>query len=184
MHDDKNATTYTQRILMVGISIGLSILFCTQNIYAGRAITIPITLFDANNQIKNIGTIVAKNVRCGVLFTPHLSDLPPGVHGFHIHEKPSCEDKGMAAGSHLDPRHTEKHKGPYQYQGHLGDLPILVVDQTGRATLPTLAPHLTLTKIKGHALIIHAGQDNYSDEPEKLGGGGARIACGIISSSH
>jgi Cu-Zn family superoxide dismutase len=28
--------------------------------------------------------------------------------------------------------------------------------------------------------MIHAGGDNYSDEPASLGGGSARIACGII----
>ncbi len=28
--------------------------------------------------------------------------------------------------------------------------------------------------------MIHAGGDNYSDTPEKLGGGGARVACGVI----
>lgn len=28
--------------------------------------------------------------------------------------------------------------------------------------------------------MIHAGGDNYSDKPEKLGGGGSRIACGVI----
>ncbi|WP_324128836.1 superoxide dismutase family protein, partial [Acinetobacter baumannii] len=28
--------------------------------------------------------------------------------------------------------------------------------------------------------MIHAGGDNYSDSPQPLGGGGARIACGVI----
>ncbi|SSP59941.1 Cu/Zn superoxide dismutase [Acinetobacter baumannii] len=28
--------------------------------------------------------------------------------------------------------------------------------------------------------MIHAGGDNYSDSPLPLGGGGARIACGVI----
>jgi len=27
--------------------------------------------------------------------------------------------------------------------------------------------------------MIHAGGDNYSDQPEPLGGGGGRIACGV-----
>jgi Cu-Zn family superoxide dismutase len=34
--------------------------------------------------------------------------------------------------------------------------------------------------IRGKALMIHAGGDNYSDRPAPLGGGGARIACGVI----
>jgi Cu-Zn family superoxide dismutase len=28
--------------------------------------------------------------------------------------------------------------------------------------------------------MIHAGGDNYSDEPAPLGGGGARVACGVV----
>ena len=28
--------------------------------------------------------------------------------------------------------------------------------------------------------IIHSGGDNYSDVPKKLGGGGARVACGVV----
>jgi Cu-Zn family superoxide dismutase len=28
--------------------------------------------------------------------------------------------------------------------------------------------------------MIHEGGDNYADEPKPLGGGGARIACGVV----
>ena len=28
--------------------------------------------------------------------------------------------------------------------------------------------------------MIHSGGDNYSDAPEKNGGGGERIACGVM----
>lgn len=28
--------------------------------------------------------------------------------------------------------------------------------------------------------MVHAGGDNYADDPKPLGGGGARIACGSI----
>ena len=31
-----------------------------------------------------------------------------------------------------------------------------------------------------HALIVHAGGDTYSDTPP-LGGGGARVACGVAN---
>jgi Cu-Zn family superoxide dismutase len=33
--------------------------------------------------------------------------------------------------------------------------------------------------VKGRSIVIHAGGDNYSDQPAPLGGGGARIACGV-----
>lgn len=147
---------------------------------AYASMIIPLYLVDENGQEKSIGTVKAEDSICGVLLTPDLHDLSPGIHGFHIHEKPSCADKGMAAGSHLDPAKTGEHNGPYVKQGHLGDLPVLIVNQDGTATLPTLAPRFKLSSLKGHTLMIHAGGDNYSDKPEKLGGGGERIACGVI----
>ena len=61
--------------------------------------------------------------------------------------------------------------------GHLGDLPKLVVTADGKISV--VAPHLKLADVKSRALVIHEGGDNYSDTPE-LGGGGKRIACGVI----
>jgi Cu-Zn family superoxide dismutase len=119
----------------------------------------------------------------GTLFTPSLHGLiGPSSHGFHIHVNPSCADNGMAAGGHWDPKDTGKHLGPYNAQGHKGDLPVLVVDANGTATKPVLAPKLhSVAELKGHSLMIHDGSDNYSDKPEALGGGGARMWCGVIS---
>jgi len=42
------------------------------------------------------------------------------------------------------------------------------------------APKLTLADLKGRSIMIHANGDNHSDTPKKLGGGGARVACGVI----
>lgn len=122
----------------------------------------------------------------GVLITPALTGLPPGTHGFHVHDMPSCDPatkdghvmSAGAAGGHLDPAHTAMHAGPYG-AGHLGDLPMLIVNKDGTATTPVLAPRLKVSDFQQHTLMIHAGSDNYSDTPEALGGGGARIACGV-----
>jgi hypothetical protein len=43
-----------------------------------------------------------------------------------------------------------------------------------------VAPHLEVADAQGHAIVIHAGGDNFSDQPAPLGGGGARIACGVV----
>jgi superoxide dismutase, Cu-Zn family len=158
------------------IAISTMLMLGMQVAYASTSIEVPMALVDG----KSIGTIKLENSFNGVLITPNLHDLPPGVHGFHIHVNPSCADNGMAAGGHLDPKKTDAHKGPYVHSGHLGDMPVLVVNEKGDATLPTLAPRFTLKDIKDHSIMIHAGGDNYSDQPEKLGGGGARIACGVI----
>ncbi|MES2141854.1 MAG: superoxide dismutase [Cu-Zn] SodC [Pseudomonadota bacterium] len=142
-------------------------------------ISVPMYLTGTQGSGESIGTISAKETAKGVRFTPNLHGLPPGLHGFHVHQNPSCLDNGMAAGDHLDPQHTNHHLGPYE-KGHLGDLPALQVDGNGNATIPMVAPHLRLNDLKNRSLMIHAGGDNYSDSPKPLGGGGSRIACGVI----
>ena len=124
----------------------------------------------------------------GVVFTPVLKGLPAGEHGFHVHVNPSCNAKekdgklepGEAAGPHFDPHKTGIHAG-VSGGGHLGDLPALIVDGTGTATQPVTAPRLKLADLKGHSLMIHAGGDNNADQPQPNGGGGTRIACGVIT---
>lgn len=135
-----------------------------------------------------LGNVTITATPYGALFTPNLAGLPPGIHGFHVHEHPSCapmEKDGkpvpsLGAGGHYDPAKTGKHLGPYA-DGHLGDLPPLFVDAQGKSTLPVLAPRLKVADVKGRSLMVHAGGDNFSDHPEPLGGGGARIGCGIVN---
>jgi superoxide dismutase, Cu-Zn family len=59
-------------------------------------------------------------------------------------------------------------------------MPVLTVDRRGNARKVVIVPHLTVADVKGRSIMIHAGGDNYSDQPAPLGGGGARIACGVI----
>lgn len=149
--------------------------------------SIPINLIDEEGVGEEIGTIAVKDTDYGLLFTPNLTDISAGIHGFHVHENPSCDPgtdegeikAGLAAGGHYDPDETGSHEGPYG-EGHLGDLPPLVADADGNVTLPILAPRLNVEDIQGRALIVHSGGDNFSDIPEKLGGGGSRIACGVV----
>ncbi|PSW28018.1 superoxide dismutase [Photobacterium phosphoreum] len=134
------------------------------------------------------GTISAEQTKYGVVFTPHLTGLPTGLHGFHVHVNPSCgmTEKmgkavlGGAAGGHYDPMQTNKHGYAWTDDNHLGDLPPLYVDIKGNVEQPVLAPRLKLSDLKGRALMIHAGGDNHSDHPKPLGGGGARMVCGVI----
>ncbi|MDF1759246.1 MAG: superoxide dismutase family protein [Coxiellaceae bacterium] len=132
-----------------------------------------------NGQNTSIGTVTATDTDKGLKLTPNLHGLPPGYHGFHVHVNPDCGNKGMAAGGHFDPLDTKQHLGPYKY-GHRGDLPRLGVNKKGDANTPMVAPHLTVDKIKDHSLMIHLHGDNYADVPKPLGGGGPRLACGVI----
>ncbi len=153
-------------------------------------VEIPMTKVGADGVGEPIGTVTATDTPAGLRLAPALKGLPPGEHGFHVHDKPSCApgpdaDHGgapaaaFAAGGHFDPDRTGRHEGPAG-MGHKGDLPALVVAADGDATMPLVAAHLKTSDLAGHALMIHAGGDNYSDQPAKLGGGGARIACGVV----
>ena len=125
--------------------------------------------------------------RYGLVFTPRLEGLPPGLHGFHVHENPSCapaEKDGamvaaLGAGAHYDPQGAGRHGLPWG-DGHLGDLPALYVAADGKASYPVLAPRLALKDLAGRSLMVHAGGDNHADHPAPLGGGGGRLACGVI----
>jgi Cu-Zn family superoxide dismutase len=125
-----------------------------------------------------LGNVSFEDTQYGLLIKPELKGLSVGLHGFHIHQHADCGEHGMKAGGHFDPAATNSHQGPYG-KGHLGDLPVLSTNTLGVANIPLLAPRLTTHDILGHTLMIHAAGDNYSDNPA-LGGGGARIACGII----
>lgn len=134
------------------------------------------------------GTVVIEETAHGVVFTPSLTGLAPGVHGFHVHTNGSCApalkdgkpSAGEAAGSHYDPDNSKQHGAPWG-TGHRGDLPALLVDAAGNASQPVLAPRLKIAELKGRALMIHAGGDNHADHPAPLGGGGARMVCGVIN---
>ena len=63
----------------------------------------------------------------------------------------------------------------------MGDLPLLTAEPDGTATQTLTAPRIKdISVLKGHALMIHQGGDNYADTPSPLGGGGGRFACGVV----
>jgi len=170
----------------------VSLMCATANAEEAGSITVPMHLVSASGVEKSIGTIEIHPSKSskGLVFTPDLAGLKPGSHGFHIHENPSCEPgmkagvktAAVAAGGHYDPEGKQSHKAPWE-NGHKGDLPVLIVTSDGMARTPVFAPRLELDDIDGRAVMIHEGGDTYSDSPEKLGGGGARQACGVIRQS-
>ena len=152
-------------------------------------LVVKVQQLDVQHGNKDVGTVEITESAYGLVFTPNLTGLAEGLHGFHIHENPSCEPKekdgkltaGLAAGGHWNPTKAKGHSFPWSDDAHLGDLPALTVLHDGTATQPVLAPRLKkLDEVKNHAIMIHAGGDNHSDHPATLGGGGARMACGVI----
>lgn len=133
--------------------------------------------------------------------TVDAKGLKPGFHGLHIHQVGKCEPNSVApaggapgnflsAGGHLQV--GDAHAMPAS-----GDLTSLEVRQDGTAHLVTTTDAVTLDQIKGKALIIHAGADNFGNIPSRYtqaaggasgpdaetqatGDAGARVACGVI----
>ncbi|MDB5961219.1 MAG: superoxide dismutase [Massilia sp.] len=163
-------------------------LACAFGAASAADITIPMKMLGAAGAGDGAsGVVTVSETPYGLVFTPALSGLPPGLHGFHVHENANCADgekdgkkvAGLAAGGHYDPKGSKRHGLPWG-DGHLGDLPALAVDAAGKASNPVLAPRLKMADIKGRALMVHVGGDNHADHPEMLGGGGARLVCGPI----
>src|SRR5690606_26687948 len=109
--------------------------------------TVPLTMATEKGPGEAIGQVVISESEYGLVFTPDFKGLTPGIHGFHLHENPSCDPAekdgkvipAQAAGGHLDPNKSGKH-GPPWGDGHLGDLPALYVNADGTTTHPVLAP--------------------------------------------
>jgi Cu-Zn family superoxide dismutase len=186
-----------------GLSVGVGVGGGSGNVGVGASATVPVTggersgpprltvsmfKIDATGVGPEIGTLLLYDGRGGLRIEPALGGLPPGDHGFHLHENPNCGpglkdgkmQAGMAAGGHYDPNATGQHAGPFG-NGHRGDLPVLVVDKDGNAAQAMNALHLSVNDVRGRAFVVHEGADNYADQPRPLGGGGARIACGVVS---
>jgi Cu-Zn family superoxide dismutase len=169
----------------VGVSTGVG---GGDRVAAGSIVTVSMFKIDANGVGPEIGTLSLMDTRGGLRITPALGGLPPGTHGFHVHENPNCGpgmkdgkmQAGLAAGGHYDPNATGKHEGP-QGDGHRGDMPVLMVDADGNATETIHVFRLSVSSVRGRAIVIHEGGDNFADQPKPLGGGGARIACGVVS---
>lgn len=108
----------------------------------------------------------------------------PGKHGFHVHEKGSCDEGGNAAGGHYNPDQVQ-HGDLMQHghtMAHAGDMGNITVDESGKALYSGFLPGVSLTEgkynINGLAVILHEKEDDFG---QPTGNAGGRIGCGIIT---
>lgn len=113
-----------------------------------------------------------------------VTGLPQGLHGLHLHAIGKCAQPDFAsAGPHLNPA-GHQHGMNNPAGSHLGDLPNLVANQAGVATLSTelrgspAEIQQLLFDADGTAIVIHADADDYRTDPS--GNSGKRIACGVL----
>ncbi len=172
--------------------LGLFVSFAGVAHAAGKTMDVEIFTLTTENATglgKSLGKVTLVETPDGLVIRPMIKGLPPGSHGFHVHVNPDLGPvekdgklvAGLKAGGHYDPKNTGKHLGPYDDMGHLGDLPVLFVAKDGSTPVAVLAPRIkSLDMIMNRSLMIHVHGDNYSDTPKALGGGGPRLAGGII----
>ena len=176
------------RRLLLAMVVALGVLLVIPQQATAKTVLIDMYSIDTDGVGEPIGVITARDSDQGLELFPDLSGLPAGEHGFHLHNNPSCEAAfnaegtavaGLTAGGHWDPDESGRHLGPFG-NGHRGDLSRLVVALDGSTPTSVVAPRLNTEDLNQKALVVHTGGDTYSDTPP-LGGGGARIACGIIN---
>ena len=126
-------------------------------------------------------------------------------HGFHIHAndpdpttgiRPGCDPATAftSVGGHWD-------IGGHTHGAHTGDLPSVVRQGDGEVEMTFVVDKFTADQLFGHAIIVHAGADNFGNVPlgtapnqytdngsayngpggtAATGNAGARYACGVI----
>jgi Cu-Zn family superoxide dismutase len=120
----------------------------------------------------------------GLQISAQLTGVPPGTHGFHIHEFGDCGDAGKAAGGHYNPHGTPHGFLPKdgEQKAHAGDMGNIEIGQDGSGTLTLTLPAASLStgehNVGGRAVILHEKSDDFS---QPTGNAGGRIGCGIIA---
>ncbi len=142
-------------------------------------------VIDSNGQ--RVGEVQFSEDETGlVTIKLNLHSLAPGTRAFHIHENSACKPPGFeSAGGHFNP-YGKQHGFLNKKGHHAGDLPNIVVDEDGNCKMSFTTTQITLAKDKensilrepGTSIVIHEEPDDYFTDP--AGGGGKRIACGII----
>lgn len=120
-----------------------------------------------------------------VLVRADLTNVPPGPHGFHVHEVGDCSaPDASSAGGHFNPD-SHPHGGPDDAQRHAGDLGNVRASPAGQASTEMTTNRLTVSagprSVVGKAVVLHADADDLQTQP--TGDAGGRIACGVVTLS-
>lgn len=134
------------------------------------------------NQVAGVVTFAPSGGKLRMI--AEVTGLSPGPHGFHIHEKGDCSaPDGTSAGGHFNPA-GKPHGHPDLAEHHAGDMPQLVADASGKASLVAYLDGVQIGgdgagNILGRGIIVHAMADDFKTQP--TGNSGARQACGVIA---
>ena len=136
------------------------------------------------------GNVPVPGVEIEARITGPADRLTAGPHGLHIHQnaKGGCVPPYESAEGHFDPGPSGNPDPDVNHPFHLGDIPNLVVDQSGTGVMEATTSRITLSPgplsvfdANGSAVILHEKPDQGIPGAPKSGvSGGPRIACGVI----
>jgi superoxide dismutase, Cu-Zn family len=167
--------------LICPAAVALALAFAAAPALAEESATV--TLRDAEG--RDVTTLTLSAAGNGILVTGTLTEVSPGPHAIHFHEVGKCEAPFESAGGHFNP--TGHQHGILNPEGHhAGDMPNIVMPETGQGTIQIFAAGVglaagedgSLRDEDGTAIVIHAGPDDYKTDP--AGASGDRIACGVV----
>jgi Cu-Zn family superoxide dismutase len=159
-------------------------------VIAGEGITGTVELREVDAQLSPAHDMAFMTGMKAVELTVTVSGLKPGAHGIHLHAIGKCEAPAFtAAGGHFDPGPAGDMDPDANHPFHMGDMPNLVADASGKAMLKFVTNRVTLGDgllsvfdADGTAIIIHANPDQGVTAAPKAGlSGGPRVACGVIT---
>jgi Cu-Zn family superoxide dismutase len=111
-----------------------------------------------------------------------LTGVPPGEHGFHVHDKGDCGNNGQNAGGHFNPSNMV-HGAPDAQSHHAGDFGNVTAGANGEVHTRFETHSITVKEgamsVVGHAIVLHGNPDDLVSQP--AGNAGPRIACGVTT---
>ena len=168
-----------------------------------------VTLRDAGGVDR--GSVSFQRKGDGTEVRVRLLGLPESVareafHGFHIHANGDPSNGEGCVADATKPSNTwfvsaDGHwkTDGQNHSGHLGDMPSVLVMKDGKAEMRFETSRIDRAQLKGKAVILHAGADNFGNVPvgtadaqytankdaaitatQNTGNAGDRILCGVV----
>ena len=119
-----------------------------------------------------------------VRFELTVSNLSPGEHAVHLHEKGDCSaEDASSAGGHWNPTMKPHGKRGDGTSYHKGDVGNMTVGNDGKGTMNLTVEGWSIggadsTNVIGKSVIIHEKADDFTTQP--TGNAGGRLSCGVI----
>ena len=161
----------------------IALLMATANLGTAQAASGTAIISGTSDGSTVSGAVSLTDTPEGLKVSATFKNVPPGKHGFHIHENGACGDTGKEAGGHFNPAkvdHGLLSKDGFEH-AHAGDFGNIEIAEDGTGSFEVVEKGLTLSEgehaVAGKAFILHEKEDDFG---QPTGNAGGRIGCDII----